>query len=181
MTINHTDILNFWFETLSPRDWWRKNENLDAQIKNEFAGIHELVVSGETMAWRGTDEGRLAEIIVLDQFSRNMFRGQTASFAYDIQALELSKAAVDAGTHTRLDQSKTSFVLMPYMHSESLADHQAALPLFEQFCSESTLDFERRHAAIIKRFGRYPHRNAILGRESTAEEIAFLNQPGSSF
>jgi uncharacterized protein (DUF924 family) len=181
MAINHTNVLNFWFETLSPHDWWRKNENLDAQIKNKFSRIHELVASDKTMAWRDTDEGRLAEIIVLDQFSRNMFRGQAASFAYDIQALELSKAAVDVGAHTRLDQSKTSFVLMPYMHSESLADHQAALPLFEQYCSESTLDFERRHAAIIQRFGRYPHRNAILGRESTPEEIAFLNQPGSSF
>lgn len=179
--MNHNDILKFWFETLSPKDWWRKNEALDAQIKQEYSDIHQKVAQGEMARWRESDEGRLAEIIVLDQFSRNMFRGQAASFAYDSLALDLCKDAVEADVHTRLEQSKTSFLLMPYMHSESLAEHRSSLPLFEQYCSEGTLDFERRHAAIIQRFGRYPHRNSILGRESTPEEIEFLTEAGSSF
>lgn len=177
----YTDILTFWFETLSPKDWWRKNETLDVQIKRQFGEVHEKVVQGQTASWRDTDEGRLAEIIVLDQFSRNMFRGQPESFAYDAQALELCKAAVKSGTHIRLDQSMVSFLLMPYMHSESLAEHQAGLPLFEQYCSEGTVDFEHRHAAIIKRFGRYPHRNDILDRKSSPEELSFLTEAGSSF
>ncbi len=179
--MNDVDILKFWFETLSPKDWWRKNETLDAQIRNEFGAIHEDAAEGKTLAWRKTDEGRLAEIIVLDQFSRNMFRGQPGSFAYDTLALDLSRAAVEGGALTRLDQEKASFLLMPYMHSESLADHHEGLPLFGQYCSEGTLDFERRHASIIERFGRYPHRNEILGRDSTPEELEFLKQAGSSF
>jgi uncharacterized protein (DUF924 family) len=179
--MNDVDILKFWFETLSPKDWWRKNAALDKQIKNDFGAVHEEAAEGKTVAWRESDEGRLAEIIVLDQFSRNMFRGQSGSFAYDTLALDLSRAAVESGALTRLDQEKASFLLMPYMHSESLADHQEGLPLFEQYCSEATLDFERRHASIIEQFGRYPHRNAILGRESTPEELEFLKQAGSSF
>lgn len=179
--MNDVDVLKFWFETLSPKDWWRKNEILDAQIRDEFGTVYGEVAEGKTRNWRQTDEGRLAEIIVLDQFSRNMFRGQPGSFAYDALALDLSRAAVESGVHTRLSEEKANFLLMPYMHSESLADHSEGLPLFEQYCSEGTLDFERRHASIIKRFGRYPHRNAILGRESTPEELEFLKQAGSSF
>lgn len=179
--MNHTDVLTFWFETLSPKDWWRKSESLDTQIRNEFGEVHQKVAQGETGAWRETDAGRLAEVIVLDQFSRNMFRDQPESFAYDGRALELCKAAAEAGAPARLEQSKISFLLMPFMHSESLAEHQAGLPLFEQYCTEGTLDFERRHAAIIERFGRYPHRNNILGRDSTPEEIEFLTEAGSSF
>ncbi len=179
--MNQNDILEFWFETLSLKDWWRKNEVLDAQIKVDFSAIHQKVGQGDKRDWRDTDEGRLAEIIVLDQFSRNMFRGTPESFAYDSLALDLCKAAVNAGSHTRLDQSRTSFLLMPYMHSESLQEHQEGWPLFEQCCGENTQEFERRHAAIIERFSRYPHRNIILGRESTPEEIEFLAQAGSSF
>lgn len=179
--MNQHDILTFWFETLSPKDWWRKNESLDAQIKREYTVIHNNVAQGETRGWRDTDEGRLAEIIVLDQFSRNMFRGHAEAFSYDSMALELCKAAVNAGAHTRLEQSRTSFLLMPYMHSELLQEHQDGWPFFEQYCSQNTRQFERRHAAIIERFGRYPHRNAILGRESTPEEMEFLTEAGSSF
>ena len=153
----------------------------DEQIKQQFADIHAQAVRGETEHWRESDDGRLAEIIVLDQFSRNMFRGQESSFAHDAQAIELAKAAVAAGTPGRLDKIRASFVLMPFMHSESNSEHLTAKPLFEQFCEQSTQDFERRHAAIIERFGRYPHRNEILGRESTAEEIEFLTEAGSSF
>ena len=110
-----------------------------------------------------------------------MFRDQAAAFAFDKLARELSWEAIEAGILERLDPQARSFVLMPLMHSESLAEHQRALPLFERFSSESTVDFEKRHLAIIERFGRYPHRNEVLGRESSREEVKFLQQPGSSF
>ncbi len=179
--MNYTDIIHFWFEAIEPKQWWVKDTEFDALIKRRFAAVHAQAAAGKLAHWRDQDEGRLAEIIVLDQFSRNMFRDAPGAFAFDQQALELTKAAVIAGSHQRLEQVKTNFLLMPYMHSEALAEHQAALPLFEQYASENTLDFEHKHRAIIERFGRYPHRNAILGRQSTEEEIDFLNQPGSSF
>ena len=179
--MNYTDIIHFWFEAIEPRQWWVKDTEFDALIKRRFAAVHAQASAGKMAHWREHDEGRLAEIIVLDQFSRNMFRDEPRAFAFDQQALALTKAAVKAGCHQRLEQAKTNFLLMPFMHSESVEEHQAALHLFEQHASENTLDFEHKHRAIIERFGRYPHRNAILGRESSKEEIAFLSQPGSSF
>ena len=181
MSKGHESILKFWFETLEPKDWWRKDEGLDQRIRSLFAGTHAQVAAGETSAWRQSDEGRLAEIIVLDQFSRNMFRDQPEAFAHDEAARMLSWTAIEAGILDRLDQQQRSFVLMPQMHSEMLDDHRRALALFERYTSEGTLDFERRHMAIVERFGRYPHRNAILGRESTPEELVFLQGPGSGF
>ena len=179
--MSYSRVIEFWFERLSPKDWWRKNEALDAKILQEFKLLHEQVSAGEKAGWRESDAGRLAEVIVLDQFSRNMFRGRPDSFAFDPLALELTRLAVSAGTAGRLDRQRVSFLLMPYMHSESLQDHDEGLPLFEQYCEPGTVDFERRHRDIIEKFGRYPHRNQILGRHSSAEEQAFLEQPGSSF
>lgn len=179
--MNYEDIIKYWFETLESKDWWRKNEELDAQIRHKYKDIHEQVSVNNKSEWRKSDAGRLAEIIVLDQFSRNMFRDTPEAFASDAQALALSKAAVAAGSAGRLDQTRASFLLMPFMHSESLADHDIGLPLFEQHCAAGTVEFERRHRAIIERFGRYPHRNAILGRQSSPEELEFLDGPGSSF
>lgn len=175
------DIIQFWFETLAPKQWWAKDLAFDANIRQKFSGIHQQAVAGELSRWRDTDDGRLAEVIILDQFSRNMFRDKAGAFAFDAQALALSKAAVEAGAHQRLPQTQVNFLIMPFMHSESLAEHQRAANLFAQYASEGTTDFEKRHYAIIERFGRYPHRNLILGRDSTSEEIEFLNQPGSSF
>ena len=179
--MNYEDIIEYWFETLEAIDWWRKNEALDAQIKSDYKDVHTQVTADKSIDWRQHDLGRLAEIIVLDQFSRNMFRDTPGAFASDEQALVLTKAAVEAGVAGRLDQTRASFLLMPFMHSESLAEHDIGLPLFEQYCAAGTVDFERRHRAIIERFGRYPHRNEILGRESTEEELEFLGGPGSSF
>ena len=174
-------VLEFWFEELTPKDWWRKDTALDARIRSEFGALHDSVSRGETSDWRETDSGRLAEIIVLDQFSRNMFRDQACAFSYDGLARDRARAAVAAGVLERLQENRRSFVLMPFMHSEELEDHRFALPLFQQYCSANTLDFEKRHAAIIERFGRYPHRNAVLGRASSTEELEFLSRPGSSF
>lgn len=179
--MNYSTVLEFWFERLTPKDWWKKSDTLDVEIVRKFKVLHQQVAAGETVGWRESDDGRLAEIIVLDQFSRNMFRDQPGSFAYDQQAISLTRQAVAAGTAGRLDRQRVSFLLMPYMHSESLQDHDKGLPLFEQYCESGTVDFERRHRAIIQQFGRYPHRNKILGRSSSTEEQAFLEQPGSSF
>ena len=125
--------------------------------------------------------GRLAEIIVLDQFSRNLFRDSARAFAQDLAALALAQEAVSAGAHVELEPVQRIFLLLPYMHSESREIHVVAEKLYREFAPAENLDFELRHKAIVDRFGRYPHRNEALGRASTPEEIGFLRQPGSSF
>jgi len=131
--------------------------------------------------WRATARGRLAEVIVLDQFSRNVFRNTPQAFAQDPMALVLAQEAVAAGVLTPLEPSERSFLLLPYMHSESRQIHVVAEALYREFAPAGNYDFELKHKAIIDRFGRYPHRNEILGRESTPEEVEFLEQPGSRF
>ena len=135
----------------------------------------------ELFEWRTSAKGRLAEIIVLDQFSRNMFRDTPLAFASDPLALVLSQEAISIGADEVLTSTQRSFLYMPFMHSESLIIHEAAVQLFTKNGVQSNLDFEMKHKAIIEQFGRYPHRNEILGRESTAEELEFLKQPGSGF
>jgi uncharacterized protein (DUF924 family) len=135
----------------------------------------------ELFEWRSSPAGRLAEIIVLDQFSRNLFRDDARAFAADPLALALAQEAVAAGADLALTKVERSFLYMPYMHSESRAIHVVAERLFREKAPEYNHEFELRHKAIIDRFGRYPHRNATLGRESTPEELAFLTEPGSSF
>jgi uncharacterized protein (DUF924 family) len=174
-------ILRFWFEELDPAQWWEKNAELDALICLRFEAAHRAARCGELFGWRTTADGRLAEIIVLDQFSRNMYRDTPQAFASDALALILAQEAVASGAHRALPPPKRSFLLMPYMHSESLLVHEQAMLLFDHPGLEHNLDFERQHKAIIERFGRYPHRNTILGRNSTMEELEFLRQPGSSF
>jgi uncharacterized protein (DUF924 family) len=175
------DILRFWFEEAGPKAWWNSDPAFDETIRRRFAALYERAIHGELYEWRSTPEGRLAEIIVLDQFSRNLFRGSAAAFAQDLAALALAQEAVAAGAHRGLDPVRCVFLLLPYMHSESRAIHVQAERLFREFAPAENLDFELRHKAIIDRFGRYPHRNAAVGRDSTPEEVEFLRQPGSSF
>ena len=174
-------VLRFWFVELEPRDWWRKDPELDQRIASRFGALLETAAAGALVEWRTTPRGRLAEIIVLDQFSRNIHRGSAEAFANDALALRLAEEAVATGAALELPVEERRFVYMPYMHSESAAVHETAMRLFATPGLEKNLDFERRHKAVIDRFGRFPHRNALLGRESTAEEIEFLKQPGSSF
>ena len=174
-------VLRFWFVELEPRDWWRKDPELDQRIASRFGALLETAASGALAAWRGTARGRLAEIIVLDPFTRTIHRGSAEAFANDALALRLAEEAVATGAALELPVEERRFVYMPYMHSESAAVHETAMRLFATPGLEKNLDFERRHKAVIDRFGRFPHRNALLGRESTAEEIEFLKQPGSSF
>lgn len=174
-------VLHFWFDTLEPRQWFIKDEALDQRLAEQFSGALEAAIAGELWTWRRSPQGRLAEILILDQFSRHIFRGQARAFTQDPQALCLAQEAVVAGADRHLNVRERPFLYMPYMHSESLIIHDEALRLFDQPGLETNYDYECRHQAIIERFGRYPHRNAILGRPSTEEELAFLNEPGSSF
>jgi uncharacterized protein (DUF924 family) len=175
------DVLRFWFEDLKPEDWWKKSDEIDQTICDKFGELHKACALGELEEWRSTPRGRLAEIIVLDQFSRNIYRNSPQAFQWDPMALVLSQEAIRNKAHQELSAPKRAFLYMPYMHSESPKIHQEALELFSEPGLEYNLDFEKKHKEIIDRFGRYPHRNLILGRESTPEELEFLKQPGSSF
>ncbi|MFO1227948.1 DUF924 family protein [Roseateles sp.] len=174
-------VLNFWFQETKPAQWWSAEPAFDTLIRSRFGALHARAAAGELWAWRGQGaHGRLAEILVLDQFSRNLGRGTPLAFAQDGMALVLAQEAVAAGAQAELADAERPFLLMPYMHSESRAVHEVAVALFSAH-APGNLDFELRHKAIVDRFGRYPHRNAVLGRVSSEEELEFLKQPGSSF
>jgi uncharacterized protein (DUF924 family) len=177
----YQEILKFWFEEIEPSQWWKKDDEFDKALIARFSDIHARATRCELFDWRADPHGRLAEIIVLDQFSRNMYRGSPLAFANDALALALAQEAVSAGADAVLSPVQRSFLYMPYMHSESLKIHEIAVDLFRRNGIKGNLDFEMKHKAIIERFGRYPHRNSILGRTSTEEEIEFLKQPGSGF
>lgn len=175
------EVLTFWFEETEPKQWWSANPDFDDLIRARFLPLMQRAAQGELFAWRKTSKGRLAEVIVLDQFSRNVYRGTPAAFAQDPMALVLAQEAVAAGAHLELPPVERGFLLMPFMHSESREIHVWAERLFREHAPPNSHEFELRHKAIIDRFGRYPHRNRILGRASSPEELEFLKQPGSSF
>ena len=174
-------ILHFWFEELTPKQHFVKDAALDETIRARFGDTLEAAARCELFAWRATAAGRLAEIIVLDQFSRNIFRDTPRAFAQDALALVLAQELVASGQDRSLTEAQRVFCYVPYMHSESALVQTQSVALFTQLGIANNLDFALRHKAIIDRFGRYPHRNAILGRSSSAEELAFLSAPGSSF
>ncbi|MEN0035460.1 MAG: DUF924 family protein [Cellvibrio sp.] len=177
----YNDILHFWFDELTPAQWYKKDDALDAEIKRRFSGVHAQAASCELFDWRMAAKGRLAEIIILDQFSRNIFRDTPQAFMNDPLALALAQEALAVGADKAMSPIERSFLYLPFMHSESAEIHQVAVGLYRELGLAENLDFEIKHKNIIDRFGRYPHRNAILGRESTPEELEFLQQPGSSF
>lgn len=181
MSITAEDILHFWFAEIQPAQWWKVDPAFDQALADRFAPLPQAACAGELWAWRAQPRGRLAEVIVLDQFSRNIHRGTPGAFAADPLALALAQEAVAGGHDAALSVDERSFLYMPYMHSESRLIHIQAEALFASLGRPDSLNFELRHKAIVDRFGRYPHRNAILGRASTAEELAFLEQPGSRF
>lgn len=174
-------IINFWFEEIDPKCHWVKDHDFDEQLRLRFGSLLKQASAGELYHWRTTPQGRLAEIIVLDQFSRNIYRDTPQAFAADPMALTLAQEAVACGVDLELKAKQVPFLLMPYMHSESKRIHEVAIILFSREAALVSLSFEERHKVIIDRFGRYPHRNKILGRSSTADELEFLSQPGSSF
>ncbi|KRU23169.1 hypothetical protein AS194_05855 [Psychrobacter piscatorii] len=186
-------VLDFWFNKDNEACWFEQNDRFDQQIKDKFGDIWQAAKQGECVNWRLAESsldgnssitalaGRLAEIIVLDQFSRNLCREQACAFAQDGMALVLAQEATQQLYFDTLPMQWRKFMIIPFMHSESALIHERYLPLFEQLDDATTLDFEYRHKEIIDQFGRYPHRNEVLGRKSTEDEKAFLQQPNSSF
>lgn len=174
-------VLDFWFDDATRPFWFTKSDDFDRVINERFGGLIEKAGMGELWEWRTDSYGRLAEIIVLDQFARNVHRGTPKAFLYDNVALVLAQEAINRPEFADLPTEFQKFTAMPFMHSESLAIHEQAVEIFTKIGDDNTLDFEHKHKVIIERFGRYPHRNEILGRASTKEEVAFLNEPNSSF
>lgn len=177
----YQEVLKLWFEDIDPKMWWSAEPAFDDLIRQKYEGLFQQAASGELYAWRMEARGRLAEIIVLDQFSRNMYRNSPRAFSQDTVALVLAQEAVALGMHHQFSPVERSFLFLPYMHSESRLIHVMAERLYREFALPINLEFELRHKAIVDRFGRYPHRNESLGRASTPEEMEFLKQPGSSF
>jgi uncharacterized protein (DUF924 family) len=186
-------VLDFWFGapgsalrgTQRP-EWWRKDPAFDTEIRTCFGALVERALRGELEDWAATAEGALAQVLLLDQLTRNAFRGTPRAFAGDARALAAAQAMVGRRQDEALPPEQRAFVYMPFEHAEGLAMQEEAIRLFTRLAAiapdqEDQLDYARRHHAVIRRFGRFPHRNPILGRRSTAEEAAFLEQPGSGF
>ena len=194
------DLLDFWFGSLDQNGcadsahaarWWKKDLAFDEEIRARFAGVHQAVRGRELDDWLAEPRGRLAQILVLDQFSRNMNRGKPAAFASDPRALELALEGLDRGDDRALPRDQRVFFYMPLMHSETMAMQDRAVALFTELrdsappelreVSAGHLKYAEMHRDIVRRFGRFPHRNAILGRTTTGAEVVFLEEPGSSF
>jgi uncharacterized protein (DUF924 family) len=174
-------VLNFWFTEISPSQRWKADPAFDQLMADRFGTLHKRAIQAELYEWRSDAIGRLAEIIVLDQFSRNLHREEPQAFAADPMALALAQEAVAIKADLDLSAEQRVFLYMPFMHSESRFVHETAEQLFRANGIPNNYDFELKHKAIVDRFGRYPHRNAVLGRQSTPEEVEFLRQPNSSF
>ena len=177
-----SEVLEFWFAETRPHQWFAKDPSFDKLLQQRFVALTRRAIAGELDAWDAEPTGALALVLLLDQFPRQIWRDSAMAFAGDPQALALSLRAVELGwLAAEPEQARRQFWLMPLMHSEELAMQEAALPLFERFSDPRTADFARRHRDVIARFQRFPHRNAALGRVSSAEELAFLQTPGSRF
>ncbi len=175
------EVFSFWFEQLTRKDWFEKNDALDEAMRRHFAATHLSLARGELEAWRGSPHDRLASIIVLDQLSRNLYRGTPLSFAADWMALREAKLAIEAGADIVVGTDERCFFYLPFEHSEVLAEQDRSVELFTLLGEADYLDYAERHRAVIRQFGRFPHRNAILGRESTAAELEYLSKPGAGF
>jgi len=174
------EVLRFWFEALTQAQWFAKSDALDAQIRARFLGVHQQLMAGMASAVSGP-RATLAAVIVLDQFSRNMFRGDPRAFAADATALRMAKHAVALGLDRAMAPTERLFLYLPYEHSEDAADQAVSLELTTALGNAFWTRYALAHKQIIDRFGRFPHRNAVLGRESTPEEIEMLQGPMSSF
>ena len=167
-------VLEYWCTTLSAAERFGGGAAIDQAIRERFADTHAAVAAGECWKYRTNARAALAEVIVLDQFSRHIFRGTADAFAYDGQALVLAQHMIAQGFDRELSSAERLFCYLPFMHSESGAIHADALPLFESLGDAEALKYEHIHKDIIDRFGRYPHRNEVLGRQSTPEEETYL-------
>ena len=175
------EVLRFWFAELSPEDWFGGGEAVDERVRERFLDLHENLRDGVPAAWRATPRGMLAAVIALDQFPRNMYRGDSRAFAADATALALAREAIARGFDRTMTDDQRKFLYLPFEHSEDPSVQARSVELFAALEDEETTGYAIRHKEIIDRFGRFPHRNVALGRESTLEELEFLNEPDSSF
>ncbi|WP_438747733.1 DUF924 family protein [Pararhizobium sp. O133] len=175
------DVLAFWFDELSPDDWFKPQVEVDQRCEELFRGAHLTMARALPPEWRVTPSARLAAIILLDQIPRNIYRGTPLAFATDGLALREARLALNAGANLEVAANWRPFFYLPFEHSENLVDQTLSVKLFTELGDADNLDFAIRHCEIIRQFGRFPHRNAALGRLSTEAEINFLSQPGSSF
>ena len=171
------DILAFWREA-GPDHWYSKDDAFDAEVRRRYLDLWQQAIAGELSSWETSDDGALALVIVLDQFPRNMFRGKPETFSSDAKALAVAERAVARGADARIDPTLLEFLYLPFMHSEAIADQLRCVELFQN--SPDNLKYAREHADIIRRFGRFPHRNGMLGRATTPEEQAYLDAGGFS-
>jgi uncharacterized protein (DUF924 family) len=173
------DILAFWRDA-GPDRWYTPDAAFDAEVRRRFLDLWQQAAAGELSAWEASDDGRLALVIALDQFPRNMFRGDARTWASDTRAREVARRAIDAGVDGRIDPALREFLYLPFMHSELLADQLRCIELSQQAGLTESAKWAEHHADIIRRFGRFPHRNRLLGRSTTPEEQAWLDDGGFS-
>jgi uncharacterized protein (DUF924 family) len=173
------DILAFWREA-GPARWYNRDAAFDAVIRSRFLGLWQKAAAGGLSSWETSDDGALALVIVLDQFPRNLFRDDVRTYSSDALAREVASRAIARGADMRVDRTLLEFLYMPFMHSEQLADQLRCVELFRKAGNSKNLRYAEDHADIIRRFGRFPHRNRVLGRSTTAEEQTFLDNGGFS-
>lgn len=171
-------ILAFWFEECTPDMWYRQSDDFDALIENRFRDAYEAACAGALDGWAETARGSLALVLLLDQFSRNLFRDDARAYAQDARCREIVDAALERGFDQELSEAETAFLYMPLMHSEDLADQKKCVALFAKVPNSNNLEYAQEHRDVIARFGRFPHRNGVLGRASTDEELAYLAAGG---
>jgi uncharacterized protein (DUF924 family) len=176
-----TELHDFWFDPATEPSWFGGGAAFDAMLRLRFEPVVHAAARGALDALRGEPRGVVILGLALDQLPRNIWRGTPRAFAYDTLALGVAREAVAAGLDRALDQAHRLFLYLPFEHSEDIADQREAMRLFGQLDDEKLIGYARAHHDIVARFGRFPHRNAVLGRASTAEELAFLREPGSSF
>lgn len=175
------EILRFWFDDLDERRRFAKDPALDAEIAERFGALRDAVVASDAAGWRDDPDTLLAAIILVDQFSRNIHRDSARAFESDALALKLAREAIDKGWDGGMTKDWQQFLYMPFMHSERMADQEECVVLFRTLDDAHLLSFATGHRDLIARFGRFPHRNAALGRASTPEELAYLSQPGAGY
>ena len=179
--MNSQPILEFWFVQCTPKMWFKKNRDFDALIKDKFFDTIKFYMKTEIKEFFLSLDTYISSIIVLDQFTRNVFRNTDKAYQGDTKAIQLSKIAIQSNFLKEKDYHKNSFLLMPLMHSENIKDHELGLPYFQEYTNSNTFKYALKHKEIIERFGRFPHRNKMLGRNSTQSELEFLKLPGSRF
>ncbi len=181
LILTKEDIINFWFEEISPEQWFKEDKKFDAMLLERAGATVRKALNGQLDKWSKSSTGSVSLVILLDQFTRNIFRNTPKAFSGDEMALVLSQKSINSEWFAKLSIAYKQFLLMPMMHSEDISIQEKSLPLFKQHTNKRTYEFAVKHRDIIAKFGRFPHRNLILSRPSTEEELIFLNQPGSSF